>query len=73
MVVGVEQQGSEHDLYWSIGDSGPQTDPDQHGQSTDDIHATIVRITVPTTGTGYTIPSGNVGSGKLCSFFLSSH
>lgn len=56
-------QGTAHDLYWSNGDSGPQEDTDEHGQNLDDIHATIVRITVPTTGTGYTIPSGNVEGG----------
>lgn len=57
------QQSGPHDIYWSIGDSGPQTDPKQHGQNIDDLHGTIVRITVPTSGTSYTIPAGNVAGG----------
>lgn len=63
----------KHDIYWSAGDSGPQTDPEQHGQNVNDLHSTIARISVPSTGTGYTIPGGNVGKGKLfclCLFFV---
>lgn len=62
--------GTSHDLYWSNGDSGPQEDTDEHGQNIDDIHATIVRITVPTTGDGYTIPSGNIVGGlpEICAY-----
>lgn len=52
-------QAGAHDLYWSVGDSGPQEDPDNHGQNPDDLHGTIVRIQVPTTGAGYDIPPGN--------------
>lgn len=62
--VPLQTQGTSHDLYWSNGDSGPPEDTDEHGQNIDDIHGTIVRITVPTTGIGYTSPSGNVVGGE---------
>lgn len=53
------------DLYWSMGDSGAQEDPEEHGQNLQDLHSTIVRISVPKSGSGYTIPKGNVGGGAL--------
>ncbi|CAN0185642.1 unnamed protein product, partial [Hapterophycus canaliculatus] len=49
-------------LYWSTGDSGPQTDPDNNGQNTDNLLGSIIRISVPSEGTGYLIPSGNLDS-----------
>ncbi|CAM9805758.1 unnamed protein product, partial [Sphacelaria rigidula] len=52
--------GSAHDIYWSAGDSGPQTDLDNRSQDPTNLHGTMVRITVPTAGNGYTIPSGNL-------------
>ncbi|CAM9211348.1 unnamed protein product, partial [Sphacelaria rigidula] len=56
-----------HDLYWSVGDSGPQEDPDNHGQNPKDLHGTIVRIQVPTKGAGYDIPAGNYeGGASFC-------
>lgn len=63
--------GSEHDLYWAIGDGGPQEDPEQHGQNIDNIHATIVRITVPASGSGFDIPSGNIVGGEFTFIFMS--
>ena len=54
-----------HDLFWAVGDSGPQEDPNDHGQSTDTLFGTVVRISVPSQGTGYEVPSGNYpGSGE---------
>lgn len=35
-------------------------DTTNKGQDAGNLHGTIVRITVPTTGAGYTIPSGNL-------------
>lgn len=60
-------QAGAHDLYWSVGDSGPQEDPDNHGQNPKDLHGTIVRIQVPTKGAGYDIPAGNYeGGASFC-------
>lgn len=54
-----------HDLYWAIGDSGPQEDPFDNGQRTDNHFGTVVRISVPSSGTGYEVPNGNYpGAGK---------
>lgn len=53
-------QKTSHNLHWSIGDSGGQKDPEGHGQNLSNIHGTMVRITVPTIGTGYKIPAGNI-------------
>lgn len=57
-------QGSSHQLFWSIGDSGPGLDPDNHAQNVNDLHGTIVRISVPASGSGYTIPGGNLDVGE---------
>eukprot|EP00903_Cladosiphon_okamuranus_P010393 g9831.t1 len=56
---------ASHDLYWSTGDGGPQEDPLNTGQDTSNMLASIIRISVPSDGTGYTIPSGNLGSPAL--------
>lgn len=57
-------QVSYHDLYWSIGDGGPQMDPYDHGQRTDTLFGTMVRISVPSNGSGYVVPSGNYEGGE---------
>ncbi|CAN0331815.1 unnamed protein product, partial [Scytosiphon promiscuus] len=54
---------ASHDLFWAIGDGGPQTDPSNTGQDTANLLGSIVRISVPSDGTGYTIPSGNLETG----------
>ncbi|CAM9489330.1 unnamed protein product, partial [Hapterophycus canaliculatus] len=55
-----DDAGSSHDLYWSIGDAGPQYDTTNNGQSPDTLHASIVRISVTSEiGSGYSIPSSN--------------
>lgn len=59
-----------HDIYWSAGDSGPQTDPEKHGQNVNNLHSTIARISVPSTGTGYSIPAGNLNKGNFSSFCI---
>lgn len=56
------QAASNHDLYWSTGDGGEQEDPLNRGQDTTNLLGSIIRISVPSDGTGYTIPSGNLGS-----------
>ncbi|CAM9715370.1 unnamed protein product, partial [Ectocarpus fasciculatus] len=49
----------DQDLYWTTGDGGPQTDPDNHSQDPNTMLGAMMRITVPSDGSGYTIPSGN--------------
>ncbi|CAM9509059.1 unnamed protein product [Ectocarpus sp. 4 AP-2014] len=56
---------SPQDLYWTTGDGGPQTDPENHSQDTQTMLGAMMRITVPSDGSGYTIPSGNYGGGAL--------
>ncbi|CAN0529867.1 unnamed protein product, partial [Ectocarpus sp. 8 AP-2014] len=48
-------------IYWTVGDGGPQNDPDNKAQDMTNLHGSIVRISVPSTamGTGYEIPVGN--------------
>lgn len=50
-----------HDIYWATGDAGPQTDPLNRGQDTTNMLASIIRVSVPSDGNGYEIPSGNLG------------
>ena len=59
-------QAEYHDLYWALGDGGPQEDPNDHGQRTDVLFGTVVRISAPSKGSGYEVPSGNFpDAGKL--------
>eukprot|EP00903_Cladosiphon_okamuranus_P006181 g6078.t1 len=51
-----------HDLYWSTGDGGPQLDLDDNGQDELNLLSAMIRISVPSDGSGYEIPSGNYGS-----------
>ena len=63
----VIQPSSTNDIYWATGDGGPQEDPLGNGQATNNnLLAAIIRITVPSTGTGYTVPSGNFGELRCC-------
>eukprot|EP00904_Undaria_pinnatifida_P003870 jgi/Undpi1/13484/HiC_scaffold_8.g03143.m1 len=55
------EEASYHDLYWSTGDSGPQQDPNNNAQDASNILGSMIRISVPTNGDGYEIPSGNLG------------
>ena len=58
-------QAEHHDLYWALGDGGPQFDREGHGQRTDVLFGKVVRISVPSRGSGYEVPSGNYpGAGK---------
>lgn len=59
-------QSGYQDLYWSTGDTGLQTDPDNNAQNTGNLFGSVIRISVPADGTGYTIPSGNLDS-ESCS------
>lgn len=52
------------DLYWAMGDGGPQQDILMNAQNLDTLHGKIMRVSVPRSGTGYEIPEGNV-VGKL--------
>lgn len=55
-------QAAYHDIYWATGDGGPQTDTENSGQDTTNLLGSIMRISVPSDGTGYEIPSGNLAS-----------
>lgn len=60
-----DAQAAYHDLYWSVGDGGPQNDPFDNAQDLTVLHGSIVRISVPSSATGsnYTIPAGNAFDG----------
>lgn len=57
----LQQQAAFHDLFWSVGDGGPQNDLSNRGQDVNEYHGTIVRISVSSAAgqTGYEIPSDN--------------
>ena len=63
-------QADYHDLYWALGDAGPQRDPNNHGQRTDILFGSIVRISVPSDGTGYSVPEDNYPNAGI---FLWTH
>lgn len=67
-------QASSHELYWTVGDGGPQNDPDNKAQDRTAYHGSMVRISVPSTtgGTGYDIPLGNAFDGTGGKFASSS-
>ena len=54
------RQASSHDLYWTTGDGGDQEDPLDRGQDTTNLLGSVIRISVPSDGSGYTVPSGNL-------------
>ena len=58
-------QAANHELYWSVGDGGPQNDPFGNAQDKTLLHGSIIRILVPSAvaATGYTIPAGNAFDG----------
>lgn len=63
-----QSPSGSHELYWSMGDSGPQLDTFDNGQNPDTLHGSIIRIEVTSEmGSGYSIPSSNPfsGGGKL--------
>ncbi|CAM9722151.1 unnamed protein product, partial [Laminaria digitata] len=57
-----DPRAAHHDLYWTVGDGGPQNDPDNKAQKLDEYHGSVVRISVPSDAddSGYNIPSGNI-------------
>ncbi|CAN0382047.1 unnamed protein product [Pylaiella littoralis] len=60
---------SSHDVYWTTGDGGPQTDYTNQAQDNTNMLGSMMRITVPSgAGTGYTSPSGNLAGGmdEIC-------
>lgn len=64
-------KGDYHDLYWTVGDGGPQNDPDNRAQDHSEYHGSIIRIAVPSyvpdafdEDTGYEIPAGNAFDGS---------
>eukprot|EP00903_Cladosiphon_okamuranus_P020570 g18881.t1 len=59
------KNAASHDLYWSTGDGGPQEDPLNTGQDTTNLLGSIIRVSVPPDGRGYSIPSGNLGGTAL--------
>ncbi|CAN0412087.1 unnamed protein product, partial [Ectocarpus fasciculatus] len=56
---------SYHDIYWTTGDGASQTDPENNGQNTTNLLGSMMRISVPSNGTGYEIPTGNLASPAL--------
>eukprot|EP00752_Nemacystus_decipiens_P008421 g7527.t1 len=69
---------SHHDLYWSVGDGGPQNDPMNRAQDLSEYHGSIVRISVPSdvSASGYELSAGNpfdgAGAelGEICAWGL---
>ncbi|CAM9680684.1 unnamed protein product [Pylaiella littoralis] len=56
---------SSHDVYWTTGDGGPQTDYTNQAQDNTNMLGSMMRITVPSgAGTGYTSPSGNLAGAR---------
>ncbi len=54
------QAGTFHDLYWTMGDSGNQFDKSKKAQDPDEMHGSIMRISLDSNmGTAYEIPDGN--------------
>ncbi|CAM9749520.1 unnamed protein product [Ectocarpus fasciculatus] len=61
---GNENAGASHELFWAMGDSGPQLDLFENGQSSATLHGSILRISVTSEmESGYSTPSGNPFSG----------
>ncbi|CAM9355064.1 unnamed protein product, partial [Choristocarpus tenellus] len=52
---------ASYELYWVIGDGGPQEDPSNYAQDPTNMHGSMMRIEVSSDPdeTGYTIPSSN--------------
>lgn len=50
--------GPDHMLYVTVGDGGPQKDPENRGQRLDTLHGKVLRIDV-SGETGYSIPKDN--------------
>ena len=61
----ITPQADYHELFWALGDAGPQEDTNDHGQRTDILFGSVVRIYVPSDGTGYLVPDDNYpGAGE---------
>lgn len=62
----VDLQEPYHDLYWSVGDGGPQNDPGDKAQNLGEFHGSMVRISVSSTlaDSGYEIPASNPFDGS---------
>ncbi|CBJ29140.1 conserved unknown protein [Ectocarpus siliculosus] len=69
---GNDAAGAVHELFWAMGDSGPQLDTFDRGQDPNILHGSIIRIGVSSEmESGYSIPSGNPfsgggGRGEIC-------
>ncbi|CAN0005800.1 unnamed protein product, partial [Ectocarpus sp. 4 AP-2014] len=69
---GNDDAGAVHELFWAMGDSGPQLDTSERGQDPNILHGSIIRIEVSSEmESGYSIPSGNPfsgggGRGEIC-------
>lgn len=62
MVTVSWMKAAYHELYWSNGDSASQTDPENNRQNATNQLGSMIRISVPSDGTGYIIPTGNLPS-----------
>ena len=59
-------QADYHDLYWALGDRGPQEDTFDHGQRPDILYGSLVRISVSSDGTDYLVPIDNYPDAGKC-------
>ena len=58
----VLSQANWNDLYWTTGDGGPQTDPNDSSQDVTNLLGAMIRISVPSFAGAellYDIPPGN--------------
>ena len=56
------QQADWNELYWTTGDGGPQTDPNDSSQDVTNLLGAMIRISVPSFAGAellYDIPPGN--------------
>eukprot|EP00752_Nemacystus_decipiens_P008422 g7528.t1 len=61
---GSDSATATHELFWAMGDTGPQQDPQNHGQNPDTLHGSIIRIVVDSQmGPDYTVPGSNPFAG----------
>lgn len=59
-----QQAGASNELYWAMGDGGPQEDTTNNGQNTNTLHGSIMRISVDSQmDSSYSVPGSNPYSG----------
>lgn len=60
--TGFDAKVLHHELFWSTGDGGPQTDPYEASQTDTNLHGSMIRILVPAEKSDqkYKSPTGNL-------------